>query len=89
MGLNIKNNRVHGLIRELADATGTSQTGAVEDAVRHRLAELSAAPDDRNARIDALLAAIRSSLSAGDRLALLRAEPTLYNDDGHYTAPTR
>lgn len=40
MSLNIKNERTHALVRELAELTGTSQTSAVEDAVRRRLEEL-------------------------------------------------
>jgi antitoxin VapB len=40
MSLNIKNERTHALVRELAELTGTSQTSAVEDAVRRRLHEL-------------------------------------------------
>lgn len=42
MSLNIKNERTHALVRELAELTGTSQTSAVEDAVRRRLDELRA-----------------------------------------------
>lgn len=40
MSLNIKNERTHALVRELAALTGMSQTSAVEDAVRRRLDEL-------------------------------------------------
>ncbi len=40
MSLNIKNERTHALVRELATLSGMSQTEAVEDAVRRRLAEL-------------------------------------------------
>ena len=42
MSLNIKNERTHALVRELATLTGMSQTSAVEDAVRRRLDELTA-----------------------------------------------
>ena len=41
MSLNIKNERTHALVRELATLTGVSQTEAVEQAVRARLDELS------------------------------------------------
>ena len=41
MSLNIKNERTHALVRELATLTGVSQTEAVEQAVRARLAELN------------------------------------------------
>lgn len=40
MSLNIKNERTHELVRQLAELTGMSQTSAVEDAVRRRLEEL-------------------------------------------------
>lgn len=40
MGLNIKNERVHDLVRQLAELTGQSQTSAIEDAVRRRLEEM-------------------------------------------------
>ena len=40
MSLNIKNEETHRLVRRLAELTGQTQTGAVEDAVRRRLAEL-------------------------------------------------
>ncbi len=42
MSLNIKNEETHRLVRQLAELTGQSQTSAVEDAVRRRLAELTA-----------------------------------------------
>lgn len=45
MSLNIKNEGVHALVRELAELTGMSQTSAVEDAVRRRLDELQAPRD--------------------------------------------
>jgi antitoxin VapB len=37
MSLNIKNEKTHRLVRELARATGESMTAAVEKAVRERL----------------------------------------------------
>ena len=41
MGLNIKNEEVHDAVRELARLLGTSQTSAVEVAVREKLAKLA------------------------------------------------
>jgi antitoxin VapB len=55
VSLNIKNKRTHALVRELAALSGMSQTGAVTDAVQRRLAELSAAHDDRGARLARVL----------------------------------
>lgn len=40
MSLNIKNERTHALVRELATLRGVSQTDAVTEAVERRIAEL-------------------------------------------------
>lgn len=40
MGLNIKSERTHRLVRELAELTGESQTAAVTTAVEERLRRL-------------------------------------------------
>lgn len=58
MSLNIKNETVHELVRRLAELTGKSQTGAVEDAVRRRLAELEGRREDEVARRRAGIQAI-------------------------------
>lgn len=50
MSLNIKNEETHRLVRELATLTGQSQTSAVEDAVRRRLAELHSDGDPERRR---------------------------------------
>jgi antitoxin VapB len=42
MSINIKNERTHRLVRELARATGESMTAAVEKAVRDRLERVRA-----------------------------------------------
>lgn len=57
VSLNIKNETTHELVRRLAELTGQSQTGAVEDAVRRRLAELE---HDREAEVARKLAAIEA-----------------------------
>ena len=41
MSLNIKNEKTHRLVRELARATGESMTAAVDKAVQERLDRLS------------------------------------------------
>ena len=57
MSLNIKNERTHALVRELATRSGMSQTQAVEDAVTRRLEQLSAGADaDVSARVERILA---------------------------------
>ena len=52
MSLNIKNEQTVALVRELARRTGLSQTSAVEEAVRTKLAELAGgeSPDTRRAQ---------------------------------------
>jgi antitoxin VapB len=40
MSLNIKNERTHALVRELATLRGVNQTDAVTEAVERRIAEL-------------------------------------------------
>jgi len=54
MSLNIKNERVHALVREAARVTGMSQTSVIEEAVVKLLAELGVDPveADRQRRID-------------------------------------
>jgi antitoxin VapB len=52
MGLNIKNEQTHRLVRKLARLTGRTMTGAVEHAVRKELKEVEAKPgDDKLERI--------------------------------------
>ncbi|MGB8817471.1 MAG: type II toxin-antitoxin system VapB family antitoxin [Rhizobiaceae bacterium] len=62
MGLNIKNDEVHRLAREVAARTGETMTHAIQTALEERLARLSAdvAKDraDRAARVRAILDSI-------------------------------
>ncbi|MGH3690314.1 MAG: type II toxin-antitoxin system VapB family antitoxin [Microbacterium sp.] len=60
MSLNIKNETTHELVRRLAALTGQSQTSAVEDAVRRRLAELE---ESREAEIERKRAAIAAVIA--------------------------
>jgi antitoxin VapB len=55
MSLNIKNERTHALVRELATLRGVSQTEAVDEAVRARLSELNAAKEQQ-ARFERIMA---------------------------------
>lgn len=82
MSLNIKNEEIHARVRRLAELTGLSQTGAVDDAVRHRLAELEGSGLNRKVRIDAIVRAIQIDLTDIERQALLNADRELYNADG-------
>lgn len=56
MGLNIKNEATHKLIRELADLTGESQTAAVTEAVKEKLERIrrEEAPGSVSARLLAI-----------------------------------
>lgn len=90
MSLNIKNPTTHSLVRELAEATGMTQTAAVEDAVRRRLAELAEAeadglaPDrvERLARARAIAARFCQELTDEDKARIRHAEVDLYDEIG-------
>lgn len=85
MSLNIKNERTHALVRELAERTGQSQTSAVEEAVVRRLQEIEAEAgggDSRRARVDTLLGEIHRGVTPEVRAAILEAERGLYDDAG-------
>lgn len=64
MSLNIKNERVHEMVRRLAELTGQSQTSAVEEAVRLRLEEMEQSADeaeqDRRRRIRESIARLQA-----------------------------
>lgn len=70
MSLNIKNDEVHELVRDLATTLGISQTSAVEVAVRAKLDELAAqrngANTQRAERIHASARALQSAVAGGD-----------------------
>lgn len=84
MGLNIKNQRVHDLAREVARRTGATQTSAIEEALHRRLEELTA--DDREAarrqRLLRLMDEIESATTDEDRALTRQAQEGLYDDRG-------
>jgi len=84
MGLNIKNERTVELVRELARRTGLSQTSAVEEAVRAKLAEVDAGTGRaaRRANVDRLLADLDKSLTARQKSQIRADEKQLYDDQG-------
>ncbi|KAA8957943.1 type II toxin-antitoxin system VapB family antitoxin [Mycobacterium sp.] len=87
MGLNIKNEGTAALVRELAARTGLTQTGAVAEAVRAKLADLDRAgagtrDQERRAKARRLLDELRASLSDAERAQLKVAERQLYDDAG-------
>jgi antitoxin VapB len=84
VSLNIKNERTHALVRELATLTGMSQTDAVTDAVERRLAELGKRPDeDVEARVEEIMRLVRQ-IAPGLREAWGDRDPTedLYDEYG-------
>lgn len=82
MSLNIKNVETYRLIRELADLTGESMTGAVTEAVRERLDRLRRAEDDAGMaeRILAIAADMRARLP--DDFFDVEHGDLLYDEDG-------
>ncbi len=79
MGLNIKNEAVHRLAKEVADVTGTSMTSAIETALREKLARLRD-EQERGVRI----ARFRARLEAlgPPPPGLTSDHNDLYGDDG-------
>lgn len=84
MGLNIKNERTVELVRELARRTGLSQTSAVEEAVRAKLAEVDAGTgrDARHANVNKLLGDLDKSMTARQKSQIRAEEKQLYDDQG-------
>lgn len=84
VSLNIKNERTHALVRELATLTGMSQTDAVTDAVERRLEELGKERDEKvQARVDEIMHMVRQ-VAPGFREAWGDRDPTadLYDEHG-------
>lgn len=81
MSLNIKNERVHALAREVARRTGRTQTNAIEEALVRLLADLDAVrPDDAIERAREIAHDFERRLSAVDRERL--STDRLYDDRG-------
>jgi antitoxin VapB len=87
MGLNIKNEHTTALVRELAKRTGLTQTGAITEAVRAKLAELDRDTTEvgthrRRENVRQLLNELHNSLTEAQRAQLKAAENQLYDDAG-------
>ena len=82
MSLNIKNVETYRLIRELADLTGESMTGAVTEAVRERLERIRSAEDGPAMadRIHSIAADMRARLP--DHFFDIEHGDLLYDKDG-------
>ena len=81
MGLNIKNERVHQLVREAAQRTGLSQTGVIEEALNHYLRDLDEERSAARRRVDEILAVFDARLSDQDRAEMTELMEDLYADE--------
>jgi len=81
MGLNIKNERVHQLVREAAQRTGLSQTGVIEEALNHYLRDLDEERSAARRRVDEILAVFDARLSDQDRAEMTELMDDLYADE--------
>jgi antitoxin VapB len=80
VSLNIKNEHTHALVRELAEATGLSQTSAVEQAVERWLDDI-----EREKRADhayTLLETIWESWTPEDLDAMRHTMDEMYDENG-------
>ncbi|WP_067534997.1 type II toxin-antitoxin system VapB family antitoxin [Nocardia crassostreae] len=84
MSLNIKNERVHALVREAARRTGMSQTSVVEEALKRMLRDLDERPeiriDIRYQEIQTILADIDARLTPETRKLL--STDDLWDEEG-------
>lgn len=83
MSLNIKNAETYRLVKELADLTGESMTGAVTEAVRERLDRVrkeAGEPAGMAERILAIAADMRARLP--DDFFDVEHGDLLYDEDG-------
>ncbi|GAA5088473.1 type II toxin-antitoxin system VapB family antitoxin [Nocardia iowensis] len=80
MGLNIKNENVHALVREAAERTGMSQTSVVEEALKRMLKELDAEQETRLEDLRAIVADIHAIMRESEYPPLTTDD--LYDDEG-------
>jgi Uncharacterized protein conserved in bacteria len=82
MALNIKNEETYRLVKELADLTGESMTGAVTEAVRERLERIRQAEGRQGMaeRIHAIAADMRARLP--DDFFDIEHGDLLYDENG-------
>ena len=82
MGLNIKNDETHQLIRELAEITGETQTAAVTNAVKEKLVRVRRA--GKPGLLSARLLSIGRDCAAHLREPYRSVNPDdlLYGEDG-------
>jgi len=88
MSLNIKNEQTVALVRQLAALTGQSQTSAVEEAVRLRIAQLgesgrlSQQEQARRRRIDQLVSDLQQTARRSPEFTRESIDDDLYDSSG-------
>lgn len=87
MTLNIKNERTVALVRELAQATGQTQTSAIETAVAAELKRLGDAGNARDRRLRlqrarVVVAEIGELLTERERDEIRRSAQAMYDSRG-------
>ncbi|HEY8662406.1 MAG TPA: type II toxin-antitoxin system VapB family antitoxin [Propionibacteriaceae bacterium] len=81
MSLNIKNERVHQLVRDAAQRTGLSQTSVIEEALKHYLRDLDEEQSATRRRVDEILAVFDARLTDQDRAEMTKMMDDLYDDE--------
>ena len=81
MSLNIKNERVHQLVRDAAQRTGLSQTSVIEEALKHYLRDLDEEQGATRRRVDEILAVFDARLTDQDRAEMTKMMDDLYDDE--------
>jgi antitoxin VapB len=84
MGINIKNEEVQRLVRELAEKTGKGQTEAIAMAVRAALDQLDHAAKSRE-RYDKIMAIARET---GPLMKGFDMDEAMYGENGLYDRET-
>ena len=84
VSLNIKNERVHALARQVAQRTGATQTSAIEEALERRLHDLDAHDREaaRRRRLMRLMDEIEATTTDEQRAATRQVQDEMYDDNG-------
>lgn len=81
MSLNIKNERVHQLVRDAAQRTGLSQTSVIEEALKRYLRDLDEQQSATRRRVDEILAVFDARLTDRDRAEMTKMMDDMYDDE--------
>lgn len=84
MSLNIKNERVHALARQVAQRTGATQTSAIEEALERRLADLDSRDQEaaRRRRLLRLMDEIETETTDEQRASTRAIQDEMYDGNG-------